>query len=397
MLEEQVDVLVVGGGVGGGALSLALGSSQPLRVMVVERRSGPANVNRGDSLLPVVTSHFAAWGALDRLHSAGARAVHTMVVSHPERGVVLEAPLTPEGAPYPYLVLPHPDIERVLAEAAIATGRVEIRYRTRVARLMEERGRVCGAVLADEAGNEREVRAALVVGADGSTSSVRAALGIELPTEPYDHDFYVIDLDGRDDDENLFRVHLHPSGGVLAVPGPNRLGLAVLVRPEDEALFRAGPLEEKLAAISARAPMAKGRAAKPGAHLYKVSRGHADRYVARGAALMGDAVHVTNPTAGQGMTMAVEDAASLARIIGPALASGRAGTDLDSLLVAYERDRRPKNAGLIWRSHWMSRFYSFGGDWGDRVRKHIFALGGSPVGRAIHRTIWNSVAQRRSA
>src|SRR5216684_8308683 len=87
----------------------------------------------------------------------------------------------------PYLVLPHPEIERVIVETAQATGRVEIRYRTRVVRLLENGGRVCGAVLASDGCREEEVRARLVVGADGAASAVRAAVGIELPRTQYNH------------------------------------------------------------------------------------------------------------------------------------------------------------------------------------------------------------------
>jgi 2-polyprenyl-6-methoxyphenol hydroxylase-like FAD-dependent oxidoreductase len=78
-------------------------------VLLVERRSGPGNINRGDSLLPAVTRHIAAWGALDRVRAAGAAPVAKMQVRHPVRGLLMEAPLG-DPAGHPYLVLPHPEI-----------------------------------------------------------------------------------------------------------------------------------------------------------------------------------------------------------------------------------------------------------------------------------------------
>src|SRR5207237_9784316 len=137
------------------------------------------------------------------------------------------------------------------------------------------------------------------------------------------------------------------------------------------------------------------RAFARGAHLYRLARAHAPRYQSRGAALLGDAVHVTNPTAGQGMTMAVEDAAALARLVGPALEGGVRGPDLDPLLGAYERERRPANAAMIRWSHWMSRFYALGGEGGDWLRRHVFALGRSAPGRWLQRGGWSRVAARR--
>ena len=68
---------MIGAGVGGAAQALALARGG-LRVLLVERRSGPGNINRGDSLLPAVTRLLAAWGVLDRVRAAGAAPVAKM-------------------------------------------------------------------------------------------------------------------------------------------------------------------------------------------------------------------------------------------------------------------------------------------------------------------------------
>ncbi len=395
---HEVDVLIAGAGVGGAAFALALAHAHPLRLLVVDRRGGPGNVNRGDSLLPAVTRQLHAWGALDAIRAAGARAVGKMQVFHGgER--LYEAPLQSGGKDAPYLVLPHPDIERVLVARARATGRVEVRYRSRLIRLLEEQGRGCGAIIVGDDGEEREVRARLVVGADGSSSTVRGALDVPLPTVAYDHGFYILDVDRPPGYEDAMRVELHPRGSVLVVPqGEDRVGLGVLVRTAEMDLFRSGSLEDKLAALARRSPLLVGRRAFPaGAHLYRLQRGHAPRYVARGAALLGDAVHVTNPTVGQGMTMAIEDAGALARHLGQPLTAGLRGPVLDPLLHAYERERRPRNERLIRWSHWLSRLYALGEPIGDPLRHGLFRVGGHPVGRQIHQFLWSRMATREAA
>lgn len=150
-----------------------------------------------------------------------------------------------------------------------------------------------------------------------------------------------------------------------------------------------------MAAIQRRSPLFAGcRAFARGAHLYRLCRAHAPRYTSRGAALLGDAVHVTNPTAGQGMTMAIEDAAALAERIGPLLASGKQGAALDGALDAYQRMRRPANAAMIRWSHWMSLLYALEGAPGDWLRRHFFAFGGSTLGRRLQQFIWARVASR---
>src|SRR5260370_38487017 len=71
---------------------------------------------------------------------------------HYRGGLLLDVPLTLPGVTDPYLVLPHPEIERVIVETAQATGRVEIRYRTRVVRLLENGGGGGGAGVGSAAG-----------------------------------------------------------------------------------------------------------------------------------------------------------------------------------------------------------------------------------------------------
>ncbi|MBS1153008.1 MAG: hypothetical protein H6Q89_4706 [Myxococcaceae bacterium] len=397
-MAADFEVLIVGGGVGGAALALALAHAHPVRVLVIERRPGPGNINRGDSLLPAVTRHLKSWGALDRFRAAGANPVSKMQVFHHQAGRLLEAPLVgPDGSPY--LVLPHPEIERTLADAARATGRVEFRFKTSLRTLLQSDGRVRGARIVDGNGVEETVNARLVVGADGASSAVREQLDVPFLSVPYDTGYYIIELERPAAYEDAMRLDLHPDGAVMTMPQTRAtVGAAVLVHPAQRALFQSGSTEAKLEAIWSRAPILEGMAAIPrGAHLYRLHRGHATRYVARGAALIGDAVHVTNPTAGQGMTMAIEDGAALAQKLAPLLATAESEARLDRGLAEYEQERRPVNRELVRWSHWMGRFFSEGGELGDEIRRRLFAFGMTPIGKAIHRTVWNRVATRKAS
>src|SRR5207253_3281103 len=135
--------------------------------------------------------------------------------------------------------------------------------------LVETAGRVSGVVLEDADGPARQVDAALVVGADGSTSTVRAALGIPFPRRPYEHSYFGIEVERPATYEDAMRVELHPAGGILVVPEPGeRVGLGVLVHGREEELFRAGSLEQKMAAIGRRSSLFAGcRPFSQGAHL----------------------------------------------------------------------------------------------------------------------------------
>jgi 2-polyprenyl-6-methoxyphenol hydroxylase-like FAD-dependent oxidoreductase len=394
----DVDVVIAGAGVGGAALGLALAHAHDVRVLIVERRSGPGYINRGDSVLPAVTRYLTAWGAIERFLAAGANPVARMQVFHHQRGFLMQAPLA-DPAGYPYFVLPHPEIERALADAGRATGRVEVRYLARVQSLLEEDGRVRGVVLADREGREETVRARLVVGADGATSTVRRLLGVPLLATRYDHGYYILDFERPAAYEDAMRLDLHPRGGIMIMPQRTGVvGTAVLVQERDRDLFRAGALEDKVAEIWRRSPLLRGAAPLPkNAHLYDLHRSHAPRYVARGAALIGDAVHRTNPTAGQGMTMAIEDGAALARRMAPLLAAGADDAGLDEALADYQAERHPANAALVRWSHWMGRFFAAGGDLADGMRRNVFAFGQTALGQYIQRSVWGRVATRKAS
>lgn len=386
----DVDVLIAGAGVGGAALALALAASGDVRVLVCDRRSGPGNINRGDSLLPAITRHLAAWGAMPAVLAAGARPVDRMEVFHATRGRLFTAPLPATEAPY--VVLPHPEIEAALVRTARATGRVRVCYGQRVVALERAAGRVVGARVQVE-GAPTSVRARVVVGADGAASTVRGELGLTLPLTDYDHSFYITEVARPRGYADAMRVELHPDGGVLVVPiDAQRVGLGVLVHRAEEELFRAGTPAAKMAALGRRSPLLAGlEAFNKGAHLYKLHRGHAAAYVADGAALIGDAIHVTNPTAGQGMTMAIEDAEALARHLLPAL---RGSVDIDLALRAYQNERWPRNAAQIRWSHWLSRLYAARGPAADRARAAVFRLADSGPGRRLQGFIWSRLARR---
>jgi len=264
---------------------------------------------------------------------------------------------------------------------------------------------VRGALLRDRDGGGASVRARLVIGADGSSSTVRRLLGVPIRTTAYDHGYYMIDFERPAAYEDAMRLELHADGAVMVMPqGPGVVGAAVLVHRRHADVFRAGALADKVDEIWRRSPLLRGHApVARNAHFYELSRGHARRYVARGAALIGDAVHLTNPTAGQGMTMAIEDGAALARLAAPILAAGgpdggaAVDRELDRALAAYEAERRPRNAALVRWSHVMGRFFAARGRLADGVRRRVFALGRTALGRAIQGRVWGRVATRRAA
>lgn len=73
---------------------------------------------------------------------------------------------------------------------------------------------------------------------------------------------------------------------------------------------------------------------------------HAKRYVAEGLALIGDAAHTIHPLAGQGVNLGFLDAAVLAEVLLQAAGRGERLADV-KVLSRYERRRMPHNLALM--------------------------------------------------
>jgi 2-octaprenyl-6-methoxyphenol hydroxylase len=90
---------------------------------------------------------------------------------------------------------------------------------------------------------------------------------------------------------------------------------------------------------------------------YPLSLMHAERYVARRLALVGDAAHAIHPIAGQGWNLGLRDVVALAEVV---VDARRLGLDIGgaATLEAYERWRRVDNLALVAATDALNRLFS---------------------------------------
>ncbi|GGM27782.1 oxygenase [Promicromonospora citrea] len=341
----ETEVLVVGAGPTGLALACGL-RLHGVGVRVVDRSPGPATTSRANFV------HARGSEVLDRLGALG--------TLPDEAGRALQVTTYLGDRPMVRLRFGDPGLRTAAPPLVVSQARVEAELRERLAGLgvEPEWSRGLRTATQDDDGVTAElsdgtsVRAAWLVGCDGTRSTVRKVAGIAAPGVRLSERFLLAD------------VHLGTAPGGPADPALDRtgtsgwagpaglLGLMPMPHPDGD-LWRVlaydpdGPADERLTPdeilrrVTALVPARAGRPIRVGTpewlSEFTVHRRLADRYRAGRLLLAGDAAHAHAPFGGQGMLTGLGDAENLAW----KLALVARGAAAPSLLDTYEAERRP--------------------------------------------------------
>jgi salicylate hydroxylase len=381
---SAVEIIVIGGGVGGltAALALALGGH---RVQVLERASRFAQGGPGLRLAPNATGVLARLGLLDHVLDLGSRPRRALLRDLGSGAELAEldlgAPLTARyGAPY--VVVGRADLLSVLADAC-ADADVELRPGREVTSVDQSRfaSSIMGGAVVNCA-DGRMYAADVVLAADGARSVARALVGRGEPsgdgwaayrgTVPVDAlaageaDDEVVAWMGPDahftrypirvgeayEQVAVFRSHLYPLAGA-ASPSPGGAG-----QGPGPAAADWGGLEELDEAFcwAAEPVRAAVRLLRRDQCWRMLDWAPLPSWAADRVALLGDAVHPMPAYLAQGACQAIEDAAALAE----ALADCPGPQDVAAALAGYQARRAPRairvsRARQVWESGLLPR------------------------------------------
>ena len=341
------DVAIVGAGMVGAALALDL-ARRGFEVVLVESRA-PAPWRVVDEVdLRVVALAASSIALLRRLEvwttiaSARASAYRRMYVWDALAPGSLAFDAADEGASALGYIVENRLIQSVLWQAVERHGGIELRCPARVvASEVDDNG--AARTLAFEDG--AQLRARLVVAADGADSALRGLLGIETRDRDYAQRGIVAHVAHARAHEATAWQRFLPDATLAFLPladGRSSIVWSVanaeaerLLALEDEA-FRAelgAAFDFRLGAITATTQ----RAAFP------LRLRLAERYIGPRFALVGDAAHVVHPLAGQGVNLGFRDTVELANALDEAR-ERKADFAAEQILRRYERRRRSDNA-----------------------------------------------------
>lgn len=203
------------------------------------------------------------------------------------------------------------------------------------------------------------ITARLAIAADGRGSALRTAADIHTIGWKYPQTGIVCTIEHERPHRGIAHEHFLPAGpfAILPLKG-NRSSLVWTERNELAPAMMALDDDAFDSEIRARMGDFLGAVKSAGPRWsYPLALHHAETYVSRRLALIGDAAHGMHPIAGQGLNMGLRDVAVLAEVLVDARRLGLdiGGTDV---LAHYERWRRFDNTVLLAVTDVLNRLFS---------------------------------------
>jgi 2-octaprenyl-6-methoxyphenol hydroxylase len=367
----QHDVLILGGGLVGATLGIALAGAG-LSVVVVDPADPQVTATaafdgRASAIASASGNMLDAIGVGARLEGLGCPIRHIRVSDGLEPGKLdftTGADEPPLGTMYE---------NRQLRAAIYATAAeiptLDMRMKTRA--LEVERG---PARVTARLSDGDTVTAQLLIAADGRASPTREAAGIAVARWSYPHHAIVGAFHHERPHNQIAFEIFYPTGPFALLPLPDdELGHRCAIVWSVEA--RHGPAMLKL---SDRAFLAEATT-KMGGFLgelshpaprsgYPLGFHHAATITAERLALVGDAAHGIHPIAGQGLNLGLRDVATLAEVL---VEGKRLGLDLGdaALLARYQAWRGLDTALVAAATDGLTRLFGIPGNAASAVRR----------------------------
>ena len=368
---ETADVLILGGGLVGSAMAVAL-DRHGLTSIVVDI-ADPAVIlaagfdGRASAIASAPYRMLSAIGVIDRLTGKGCPIAGIRVSDGLEPGALDFEPSADDGA------LGHMFENRFLRgalyEAALAAPNVDLRMQTRAVSVVRGEHGVTATL-----DSGATVSAPLLIAAEGRNSPTRDAAGIRTARWQYDHAAIVTSLHHEHSHENIAFEIFYPQGPFAILPlnddsdGHRSAIVWSVSRAEAPGMLKLSErgflaeTEKKMGGFLGKLGPLGGRSSYPlGFH-------HAAQIVSNRLALVGDAAHGIHPIAGQGVNVGFRDVATLVEVL---VEGKRLGLDLGdpALLARYQRWRSLDTLMVSIATDGLQRLFGIPGKTANAARR----------------------------
>jgi 2-polyprenyl-6-methoxyphenol hydroxylase-like FAD-dependent oxidoreductase len=328
--EVTVRCCIAGGGPAGMMLGHLLARAG-VDVLVLEKHADFLRDFRGDTIHPSTLELMHELGALDDFLKLPHQEVRRLS-AHIAGEIVPIADFghLPTHCRFVALMPQWDFLNFLAARATVLYPAFRLWMRADVTDLIEESGRIVGLRVTSERG-PREVRADLVVGADGRRSLVRARAGLPVRDLGAPMDVLWFRLSRKHDDPGDTMGYFDPGRIFITINRGDYWQCGHVIPKGQAEELRRGRIEafrERLAGI---APFIRDRVGElrgwGDVNLLTVTVDRLERWHRPGLLCIGDAAHAMSPIGGVGINLAVQDAVAAANLLAEPLRAGRVATE----------------------------------------------------------------------
>ena len=361
-MNYDTDILIVGGGLIGSALPIAL-ASVGFNVIVIDQQSNRLKKARNFDGRAYALSHASGrmlkvLGIWDYIHE-NTQPILDIKVSDGRAG---------EGASDWHVHFDHQELEEgpmghLLEDRYLRAALRDVILETPQIKYLSDTEVVSQAV--DALGSTvtlmdgRNLRARVLIGCDGRSSQVATRAGIDRSGWKYNQTALVCAISHKQPHNGVAHQFFTPSGPLAILPLPNNKCSIVWT----EAASRAKHINvmddaEYLKALTPFIGDFLGKIELVGDRFsYPLSLSLAENFVLDRIALVGDAAHGIHPLAGQGLNLGLKDIATLTEVL--AIAQRR-GEDIGArpVLERYQQWRRFDTSAMAAATDGLNRLFS---------------------------------------
>tara|TARA_B100001971_G_C18260762_1_gene586639 strand:- start:2163 stop:3419 length:1257 start_codon:yes stop_codon:yes gene_type:complete len=341
-MKTKYDVLIVGAGSGGAILGLLL-ARQGIDVLILERGSQLPNDIRSEILQPNGQKILDDLGILNGLPEDAVYQTRQFDFFRIGKGRLCAFDYGDLPSPYNVaLTAFSSSLHQHVLDATADETTLTVLYGAVFKGLMRH-GKIVTGVMAEHEGQSHEIRAQLVVGADGIGSAVRMALDISSQVHQYPEGYLLGVLDRPQGFEHRSRYYIGKGEilGLLPVPNDQLYFFYLLPNMTRASLDAVGfqRIKDAMEEIDPSLIQPLKQLTHLDQTIFRPCfRVRAATWVTDGAMIIGDAAHAMNPHISQGRMQAMHDAVVCSRVVQGCLAKGDCS---GSSLAAFERERRP--------------------------------------------------------